>query len=155
MPKVYYERLRINLSLLSAQILVNCLAQLWSSSQQGPLLRKHLCAFFGCVYHSRDSRPIPFVRLDALFLLLSWSIPFFPVSGHTLNDALRMAALFMLMSGSWAAGDVSLNASLQADFIFREDLNSREFASIMSFLYVAYVSMLVCAPSHIHNSTVF
>ena len=68
-----------------------------------------------------------------------------------------MAALFMLMSGSWAAGDVSLNASLQADFMNRgaARLGAREFASIMSFLYVTYVSMLVRAPSYVHNSTVF
>ena len=105
----------------------------------------------------RDSRPIPFVRLDALLLLLSWFIPFFPVSGHTLNDALSMAALFLPMSYSWAAGDVSLNAYLQADVMNDKSkkLGVSKLASIMSFLYVAYVSMLVRAPSHVHNSTVF
>jgi hypothetical protein len=87
-------------------------------------------------------------------LLLAWFIPFFPVSGNTLNDALSMAALFMPMSYAWAAGDVSLNAFIQSNLI---SLESRKpgvstLASIMSFLYVTYVSMTLCSPCHVHNA---
>lgn len=107
----------------------------------------------GYVDHSRDYRPIPFVRLSALLLLLAWFIPFFPVSGRTLNDALSMAAVFMPMSYAWAAGDVSLNAYIQANFTNLEPTRPgvSTLASIMSFLYVTYVSVTGPAPSHIHG----
>lgn len=107
----------------------------------------------GYATHSRDYRPMPFVRLDGLFLLLAWLIPFLPVSGNTLNDALSMAALFMPMSYAWAAGDVSLNAFIQSNLINIESKKPgvSTLASIMSFLYVTYVSTTLCAPSHVHN----
>ena len=107
--------------------------------------------------HSRENRPIPFVRLDALFLLLAWFIPYFPVSGRTLNDALGMAALFVPISYSWAAGDVSLNAYIQSNLIDLELVKPgvSTLASIMSFLYVTYVSTTLCAPSHVHSHSTF
>lgn len=94
-----------------------------------------------------------FVRLDGLFLLLVWLIPFFPVSGNTLNDALGMAALFLPMSLTWAAGDVSLNAFIQSDLTNRELRmpGVATIASIMSFLYVTYVSTTLNALCHVHK----
>jgi hypothetical protein len=59
----------------------------------------------------------------------------------------------MPMSYAWAAGDVSLNAYIQANFTNLETMKPgvSTLASIMSFLYVTYVSMAVCAPNHIHR----
>jgi len=68
-----------------------------------------------------------------------------------------MAALFLPMSLTWAAGDVSLNAFLQSELI---NIQSRRpgvstIASIMSFLYVTYVSTTLCPPSHVHSYIAF
>lgn len=132
---------------------MNCWAQPRSSSRQISFLRKCSCAPLEYADHSRDYRPIPFVRLDALFLLLAWFIPYFPVSGHTLNDALSMAGLFIPISYSWAAGDVSLNAYIQSNLINLESIKPgvSTLASIMSFLYVTYVSTAFCAPGLVHS----
>jgi hypothetical protein len=46
-------------------------------------------------------------------LNLAWVLPFIPLHGHV-QDAWRLAGIFLPMSLGWAAGDISLAAYIQS-----------------------------------------
>lgn len=64
------------------------------------------------------STPVPWLRVDALFMLIVWYLPFWK---YTLNDipaqmqSLIMAATLLPIGMGWAAADVSMSAYIQAN----------------------------------------
>ena len=95
------------------------------------------------------TRPIPFLRLDAFFLLVIWYLPFYKPPPHRAIEAWKMAATFIPVSFGWAAGDVSLAAYIQASLARGGDdtkAGISTLGAVMSFLYVTYVHPAVLLP---------
>ena len=89
-------------------------------------------------------RPIPFIRIDALLLLIVWYLPFYHPTPNSVGEAWKIAGTFIPISFGWAAGDVSLAAYIQSSLARVESKTTGVSAlgAVMSFLYVLYVSCL-------------
>jgi hypothetical protein len=73
-----------------------------------------LGALFVFLFTQVIKTPMPWLRIDALMLLVLWYIPFwYPPTGRV-RDAWVAAGSFIPVSFGWAAGDVSLAAYIQA-----------------------------------------
>ncbi|KAG7439275.1 uncharacterized protein BT62DRAFT_770006 [Guyanagaster necrorhizus] len=90
--------------------------------------------------------PIPWLRLDALMLNIVWVLPHLTtITGHTVDWAWRLAGIFIPISMSWAAGDVSLSAYIQAALSTGDaSLADRypgvsHLGAVMAFLYSTYI----------------
>ena len=87
--------------------------------------------------------PMPFLRFDALALLILWVLPAYSkqVVPHKAVYAWRIAGMFIPVSMGWAAGDVSLAAFIQASLarMESEDPQVSALGSVMAFLYSAYI----------------
>ncbi|KAL1883986.1 hypothetical protein Daus18300_000094 [Diaporthe australafricana] len=85
--------------------------------------------------------PMPWLRLDSLFLLIVWYIPFWRPPRNQVGQAWLVAATFMPISFGWAAGDVSLAAYIQACLARLESKNKNVSAlgAVMAFLYSFYI----------------
>jgi hypothetical protein len=58
--------------------------------------------------------PMPWLRLDALLLLIVWYLAFWQAPYNKVSAAWMVAGTFVPVSFGWAAGDVSLAAYIQA-----------------------------------------
>lgn len=88
------------------------------------------------------TRPIPFIRLDALMLLIVWYLPFYKPPQNQPIIAWQIAATLVPISFGWAAGDVSLAAYIQASLARGGEATTAGISTlgaVMSFLYVTYV----------------
>lgn len=85
--------------------------------------------------------PMPWLRLDSLFLLIVWYIPSWRPPRGDVGQAWLVAATFMPISFGWAAGDVSLAAYIQACLARLESKNKNVSAlgAVMAFLYSFYI----------------
>lgn len=87
--------------------------------------------------------PLPFLRFDALALLIVWALPAYShqIQPHQAFYAWRIAAMFIPVSMGWAAGDVSLAAFIQASLARMESTDTQVSAlgSVMAFLYSSYI----------------
>ncbi|KAG8802983.1 hypothetical protein FRC17_006295 [Serendipita sp. 399] len=87
--------------------------------------------------------PMPFLRFDALALLIVWALPKYShvIQPHNAIYAWRIAAMFIPVSMGWAAGDVSLAAFIQASLARMESTDTQVSAlgSVMAFLYSSYI----------------
>jgi hypothetical protein len=87
--------------------------------------------------------PMPFLRYDALALLILWVLPSYSrqVVPHQATYAWRIAGIFIPVSMGWAAGDVSLAAFIQASLarMESEDPQVSALGSVMAFLYSTYI----------------
>lgn len=85
--------------------------------------------------------PMPWLRLDALLLMVVWYLPYWrPEAGHV-GQAWLVAGTFIPVSFGWAAGDVSLAAYIQAA-VGRLESRDREVSAlgaVMAFLYSFYI----------------
>ena len=83
-------------------------------------------------------------KIDSLFLNLMWIFPFLTFDEAT-NDnlifAICIVPAMVLISGSWAAGDISQIAYLQSTLSDEpnEKTGVNELAAVMSFLYSCYI----------------
>eukprot|EP00026_Physarum_polycephalum_P007360 Phypoly_transcript_07419.p1 GENE.Phypoly_transcript_07419~~Phypoly_transcript_07419.p1 ORF type:complete len:537 (+),score=55.41 Phypoly_transcript_07419:76-1611(+) len=86
--------------------------------------------------------PIPWVRFDALALGVLWVLPFAKHNNATLL-AIVLVPVMMVLSGAWAAGDVSLLAYIQSHFPEETDEGNTSqispIGAVMGFLYASYV----------------
>ena len=87
--------------------------------------------------------PLPFLRFDALALLIIWYIPKYShqIKPHQVIYAWKIAFSFIPISFGWAAGDVSLAAFIQAS-LARMESQDREVSAlgaVMAFLFSAYI----------------
>ncbi len=87
--------------------------------------------------------PMPFLRFDALALLILWVLPSYShqVVPYDAGYAWRIAGMFIPVSMGWAAGDVSLAAFIQASLARMEsdDPQVSALGSVMAFLYSVYI----------------
>ncbi|KAK4163286.1 major facilitator superfamily domain-containing protein [Cladorrhinum sp. PSN259] len=106
-------------------------------SNMGELLGA-LCVL---LFSNAVNTPIPWLRLDALMLLITWYIPFWRPPQGQVGQAWIVAATFTPISFGWAAGDVSLAAYIQASLARLESKNKNVSAlgAVMAFLYSFYI----------------
>ncbi|UJR19700.1 hypothetical protein I4U23_022834 [Adineta vaga] len=72
-----------------------------------------LGAFSVFVFANYVKTPMPWLRLDAIMLLIIWYIPYYYPPEDEVKYAWIIAATFIPISFGWAAGDVSLAAYIQ------------------------------------------
>lgn len=107
----------------------------------GSNLGELLGAFCVFLFSNWIKTPLPWIRWDAIMLLLVWYLPFYKSQPRKVVYAWRLAAYFMPISFGWAAGDVSLAAYIQAILAREEgnDPNISALGAVMSFLYSSYI----------------
>ena len=112
-------------------------------SNFGELLGAVFVLIFGNVIKS----PMPWLRLDALMLLIVWYIPFFYPQYGNVKYAWLMAATFLPISFGWSAGDVALGAYIQSSLTDMESENDEisPLGAVMSFLYSSYIIIFAIA----------
>lgn len=114
-------------------------------SNLGELLGAGFVFLFTNLVHT----PMPWLRLDAIMLLIVWYLPFWYPSSQTVGQAWAVAGSFIPISFGWAAGDVSLAAYIQASLARLEAQNSAvsPLGAVMAFLYSTYiVTYAICSP---------
>ncbi|TDZ18838.1 hypothetical protein Cob_v008136 [Colletotrichum orbiculare MAFF 240422] len=100
-----------------------------------------LGALFVFLFTNVIKTPIPWLRLDALMLLIVWYIPFWYPPEDQVSQAWVVAATFLPISFGWAAGDVSLAAFIQASLsrLESKEQNVSPLGAVMAFLYSFYI----------------
>lgn len=86
--------------------------------------------------------PLPWLRLDAVLLLVVWYLPFWHPPPHEVGYAWLVGATFVPISAAWALGELSLQAYIQAStsrLVSRQGLSAP--AVVMSFLYCVNIVM--------------
>jgi MFS family permease len=98
-------------------------------------------ALFVFLFSNRIQTPIPWLRIDALLLLIIWYIPFYYPPANQVKYAWFMALTFIPISFGWAAGDVSLGAYIQSSLSQLETKNKdiSPLGAVMAFLYSSYI----------------
>ncbi|KAL4805597.1 hypothetical protein BDV18DRAFT_21842 [Aspergillus unguis] len=107
----------------------------------GSNLGELLGALFVILFTNTVGTPIPWLRLDAVLLLITWYLPFWRPQQHQVSMAWIAAATFLPISFGWAAGDVSLAAYIQASLARVESKTSNvsSLGAVMAFLYSTYI----------------
>ncbi|KAK4095986.1 hypothetical protein N658DRAFT_437038 [Parathielavia hyrcaniae] len=100
-----------------------------------------LGAFSVLLFTNTIQTPMPWLRLDALMLLIVWYIPYWYPPADQVSQAWIVAATFAPISYGWASGDVSLAAYIQASLARLESQNKNVSAlgAVMAFLYSFYI----------------
>ncbi|KAF9348575.1 hypothetical protein BGX26_013029 [Mortierella sp. AD094] len=101
-----------------------------------------LGALFVLFFARKVKTPLPWLRLDALGLLIVWILPYsYPAKEDALSFAWTLAAIWIPVSFGWAAGDVSLAAYIQSALARyeRPDDKVSPLGAVMAFLYVFYI----------------
>lgn len=99
------------------------------------------------IFANKVRTPMPWLRLDAILLMIVWYIPFFYPPANEVKYAWIMAATFIPISFGWAAGDVSLGAFIQSSLTNDEsdDDNISPLGAVMAFLYSSYIILYAIA----------
>jgi MFS family permease len=110
-----------------------------------------LGALFVFLFTNLIPTPIPWLRLDALLLLIVWYLPYWWPPVGRVQDAWVVAATFIPVSFGWAAGDVSLAAYIQALLQRKEseDNDVSPLGAVMAFLYCTYIVIYAISSSTI------
>ncbi|RYN37983.1 hypothetical protein AA0113_g6471 [Alternaria arborescens] len=100
-----------------------------------------LGALFVFMFTNLVHTPIPWLRLDALALLIVWYLPYWNPPKDDVAQAWIVGATFLPISFGWAAGDVSLAAYIQASLarIESKTQNVSALGAVMAFLYSTYI----------------
>ncbi|KAF2128844.1 hypothetical protein P153DRAFT_27117 [Dothidotthia symphoricarpi CBS 119687] len=100
-----------------------------------------LGALFVFMFTNLVHTPMPWLRIDALALLIVWYLPFWYPPKGDVGQAWIVAATFLPISFGWAAGDVSLAAYIQASLarIESKSKNVSALGAVMAFLYSSYI----------------
>ncbi|UJR19703.1 hypothetical protein I4U23_022837 [Adineta vaga] len=121
-----------------------------------------LGAFSVFVFANYVKTPMPWLRLDAIMLLIIWYIPYYYPPEDEVKYAWIIAATFIPISFGWAAGDVSLAAYIQTSLARLEskDKEVSPLGAVMAFLYSSYIIIYAIANpllgkyiDNIYNST--
>lgn len=96
-----------------------------------------LGAGFVFIFTNLIQTPIPWLRLDALTLLIVWYLPYWYPQRNNVNEAWKVAATFIPVSFGWAAGDVSLAAYIQAS-LARLESETKEVSALGSVMACLY-----------------
>lgn len=100
-----------------------------------------LGALFVFMFTNLVNTPMPWLRIDALALLIVWYLPYWHPPKGDVGQAWIVAATFLPISFGWAAGDVSLAAYIQASLarIESQTQNVSALGAVMAFLYSSYI----------------
>ncbi|CAE7196454.1 hypothetical protein P3342_010141 [Pyrenophora teres f. teres] len=100
-----------------------------------------LGALFVFIFTNLVHTPMPWLRIDALALLIVWYLPYWHPPRNDVAQAWIVAATFLPISFGWAAGDVSLAAYIQASLarIESKTQNVSALGAVMAFLYSTYI----------------
>ncbi|KAF1844741.1 uncharacterized protein K460DRAFT_365697 [Cucurbitaria berberidis CBS 394.84] len=100
-----------------------------------------LGALFVFMFTNLVNTPIPWLRIDAIALLIVWYLPYWHPPKNDVGQAWIVAATFLPISFGWAAGDVSLAAYIQASLARIESKmqNVSALGAVMAFLYSTYI----------------
>ncbi|KAJ4990636.1 hypothetical protein SVAN01_03867 [Stagonosporopsis vannaccii] len=100
-----------------------------------------LGALFVFMFTNLVQTPMPWLRIDALALMIVWYLPFWHPPEGDVGQAWIVAATFLPISFGWAAGDVSLAAYIQASLARLESdtKNVSALGAVMAFLYSSYI----------------
>ncbi|OAL55430.1 hypothetical protein IQ07DRAFT_607780 [Pyrenochaeta sp. DS3sAY3a] len=100
-----------------------------------------LGALFVFMFTNLVHTPMPWLRIDALALLIVWYLPYWHPPQNDVGQAWIVAATFLPISFGWAAGDVSLAAYIQASLarIESSTQNVSALGAVMAFLYSSYI----------------
>ncbi|KIX09097.1 uncharacterized protein Z518_00175 [Rhinocladiella mackenziei CBS 650.93] len=108
-----------------------------------------LGAGFVFLFTNLVQTPMPWLRLDALMLLIVWYLPYWHPPEGDVNYAWRVAGTFIPISFGWAAGDVSLAAYIQASLarLEAENKDVSALGAVMAFLHSTYIVIYaICSP---------
>ncbi|KAL2182221.1 hypothetical protein L209DRAFT_697329 [Thermothelomyces heterothallicus CBS 203.75] len=113
----------------------------------GSNLGELIGAFSVFLFTNAVQTPMPWLRLDALMLLIVWYIPFWRPPPGRVGQAWIAAATFAPISYGWASGDVSLAAYIQASLarIESQNKNVSALGAVMAFLYSFYITTYAVA----------
>jgi len=124
----------------------------WAQIMVGGSNFGELCgAAFVFLFTNVVQTPLPWLRLDALALLIVWYLPYWRPRAGDVNQAWKVAATFIPISFGWAAGDVSLAAYIQASLARVEAEQTAQGAevsalgAVMAFLYSTYIVIYAVA----------
>ncbi|CAD6884583.1 unnamed protein product [Tilletia controversa] len=101
-----------------------------------------LCGSMSVMFFTNSvPTPMPWLRLDAVLLMLVWVLPYIKLETNNVASAWRLAGIFLPVSYGWAAGDVSLAAYIQSTLARMEstDRDVSALGAVMAFLYVLYI----------------
>ena len=100
-----------------------------------------LGALFVFIFTNLVHTPMPWLRIDALALLIVWYLPYWYPPRNDVAQAWIVGATFLPISFGWAAGDVSLAAYIQASLARIESKmqNVSALGAVMAFLYSTYI----------------
>jgi hypothetical protein len=100
-----------------------------------------LGALFVFMFTNLVNTPMPWLRIDAIALLIVWYLPYWHPPKNDVGQAWIVAATFLPISFGWAAGDVSLAAYIQASLarIESQTQNVSALGAVMAFLYSSYI----------------
>lgn len=87
----------------------------------GSNLGELLGALFVFLFTNLIPTPMPWLRIDALMLLIPWFLGYWYPSRNRVSQAFVVAGAFVPVSFGWAAGDVSLAAYIQASLAREEN----------------------------------
>ncbi|KAL2193065.1 hypothetical protein P885DRAFT_64397 [Corynascus similis CBS 632.67] len=113
----------------------------------GSNLGELMGAFSVLLFTNAVQTPMPWLRLDALMLLVVWYLPFWHPPRDQVGQAWIAAATFAPISYGWASGDVSLAAYIQASLarIESQNKNVSALGAVMAFLYSFYITTYAVA----------
>ncbi|KAL2142013.1 hypothetical protein VTI28DRAFT_1703 [Corynascus sepedonium] len=113
----------------------------------GSNLGELMGAFSVLLFTNAVQTPMPWLRLDALMLLVVWYLPFWHPPRGQVGQAWIAAATFAPISYGWASGDVSLAAYIQASLarIESQNKNVSALGAVMAFLYSFYITTYAVA----------
>ncbi|CAF0949866.1 unnamed protein product [Didymodactylos carnosus] len=113
----------------------------------GSNLGELLGAFFVFMFTNTIKTPMPWLRIDALMLLIVWYIPYYYPPSGDVKYAWFIAATFIPISFGWAAGDVSLVAYIQSSLtrIETQTNDVSALGAVMAFLYSSYITIYAIA----------
>lgn len=120
----------------------------WAQIMVGGSNFGELCgALFVFMFTNLVHTPMPWLRIDALALVIVWYLPFWHPPKGDVAQAWIVAATFAPISFGWAAGDVSLAAYIQASLarIESRTQNVSALGAVMAFLYSSYIVMYAIA----------
>ncbi|KAE8229267.1 hypothetical protein CF326_g5766 [Tilletia indica] len=100
---------------------------------------------------------MPWLRLEAILLMLVWDLPHVSLERDTVKSAWRLAGIFLPVSYGRAAGDVSFTAYIQSTLAKMEfrDKGVSTIGAIMAFLYglcIAIYALVSSFPGRWVNS---
>ncbi|KAE8272029.1 hypothetical protein A4X09_0g303 [Tilletia walkeri] len=127
----------------------------WSSKYYGAYVSSPsaVCELLGAlqvmIFINSSPTAMPWLRLEAILLMLVWDLPHVSLERDTVKSAWRLADIFLPVSYGGAAGDISFTAYIQSTLAKMEfrDKGISTIGAIMAFLYGLYIAIYALVSS--------